>query len=138
MQHLHITNKDSALDYQGAMRAATDAARESKMQDPTVIAWHRQSGHDMPPYYIGANPDTWWEKYGSGNGGTLEVDVGDDYQFIFMDTSDYETMGEMPLRNLSDDQGNEYLCHTPILGSTPSKPTAEACTILDGWVADQN
>lgn len=137
MQHLHITHKDSTLDYQGAMCAATDAAKECKMQDPTVISWHRQSGHDMPPYYIEANPDTWWEKYGNGNGGTLEVDVGDDYQFIFMDTGDYETLGEIPLCNLSDGRGNEYLCYTPILGSDLSKPTAEACTVLDGWFADQ-
>jgi len=43
----------------------------------------------------------------------------------------------MPLRNLSDDQGNQYLCHTPMLGKVDDKPSLEACVQLDGWAADQ-
>ncbi len=43
----------------------------------------------------------------------------------------------MPLRNLSDASGNPYLCFTPILGRQATSPTPEACTYLDGWLADQ-
>lgn len=54
-----------------------------------------------------------------------------------MDAGGFEKLGEMPLRNLSDGQGNQFLCYIPILGKASDKPTAEACTQLDGWAADQ-
>lgn len=136
MRNVHIDYQGSALNFQSASLLAKEIARENQMQDPTIMAWHRHSVA-MPAYYDGANPDTWWEKYGAGNGGRLEVSVGDDYQFVMMDTRGYEKLGEMPLRNLSDDHGNEYLCYTPILGKVSTKPTLEACTHLDGWLADQ-
>jgi hypothetical protein len=63
--------------------------------------------------------------------------VGDEYEFVMMDSQGYETLGEMPLRNLSDEFGNHYLCFTPILGRLSNKPSPAACTYLDGWLADQ-
>ncbi len=137
MHNVHIDYRGPPLDFQSASLLAKGAARENQMQDPTIMSWHQSSEQDMPPYYEGANPDTWWAKYGAGNGGGLEICVGDDYQFIMMDARGYEELGEMPLRNLSDEQGNEYLCYTPMLGKGARKPTADACTELDGWAADQ-
>lgn len=137
MQNLHIDYQGSALDYQSAGRIAKDAARGNQMQDPTIMACHQQGRRDMLPYFDGANPDTWWEKYGAGNGGTLEISVGNDYQFIMMDADSYETMGEMPLRNISDRQGNEYFCYKPMLEKSSKTPNQEACILLDGWFADQ-
>jgi hypothetical protein len=137
MRNVHIDYRGDALNFQSASLIAKDTARENKMQDPTIMAWHQKSDRAMPPIYDGADADSWWAKYGEGNGGRLEVCVGDDYQFIMMDARGYETLGEMPLRNLSDGQGNEYLCYTPILGKAANKPTPEACTALDGWLADQ-
>lgn len=138
MQNVHIDHEGTDLDFSSASRIATDAAKANQMKDPTIVSWHQQhSPQDALPYYDGANPETWWEKYGTGNGGKLEVSVGDEYQFIMMDAGGFERLGEMPLRNLSDSQGNQFLCYTPILGKGSSKPTAEACTQLDGWAADQ-
>jgi len=97
----------------------------------------RQRSSGIRLYYEGANPETWWEKFGVGNGGRLEVSVGDDYTFIMMDTRGYETVGEMPLRNLSDIAGNQYPCYTLIQGRESSVPKQEACALLDGWLADQ-
>ena len=77
------------------------------------------------------------QKYGEGNGGRLEVSVGDDFQFIMMDARGYETLGEMPLRNLMDSEGNQYLCYTPLQGMDSAVPKKEACALLDGWLADQ-
>ena len=54
-----------------------------------------------------------------------------------MDTRGYETVGEMPLRNLSDIAGNQYPCYTLIQGRESSVPKQEACALLDGWLADQ-
>jgi hypothetical protein len=137
MRNVHIDYRGDALTFQSASLLAKGVARENQMQDPTIMAWHQNSDQAMPPTYDGADPDSWWAKYGAGNGGRLEVCVGDDYQFIMMDARGYEALGEMPLRNLSDGHGNEYLCFTPMLGKTSNKPNLEACTQLDGWVADQ-
>jgi hypothetical protein len=137
MRNLHIDYQGAALDFQSASILAKGVAKENQMQDPTIMAWHRNGDEAMPPIYDGADPDSWWAKYGSGNGGKLEVCVGDDYQFIMMDARGYETLGEMPLRNVSDGHGNEYLCFTSHLGKDASQPSMDACTPLDGWLANQ-
>ncbi|MFA5081488.1 MAG: AF1514 family protein [Hydrogenophilaceae bacterium] len=137
MRNVQIKYPGAERNFESASLLALQVARENQMQDPTIMAWHQSSGQAMPPFYDGADPETWWAKYGAGNGGRLEVCVGEDYQFIMMDARGYEKLGEMPLRNLSDGQGNEYLCFTPMLGKDTDKPTLEACTHLDGWAADQ-
>jgi len=137
MRNVHIDYQGAALNFHSASLLAKGIARENQFQDPTIMAWHQSSDEGMPPFYDGADPDTWWAKYGAGNGGRLEVCVGEEYQFIMMDARGYEKLGEMPLRNLSDDKGNEYLCYTPMLGKGTNKPTLEACSQLDGWAADQ-
>lgn len=138
MQNVHIAHAGAALDFQSASLIAKDEARKYHMKDPTIVSWHQHpSPEGALPYYDGADPDTWWEKYGTGNGGKLEISVGDDFQFIMLDAGGFEKLGEMPLRNLSDGQGNQFLCFTPMLGRASDKPTDEACTQLDGWAADQ-
>ncbi len=137
MRNVHIDHHGDALDFKSASLLAMGVARENQMREPTIMAWHQNGDEPNPPIYDGADADSWWAKYGSGNGGRLEVCVGDDFQFILMDARGYETLGEMPLRNLSDSQGNQFLCYTPILGKSSTQPTAEACTQLDGWAADQ-
>jgi hypothetical protein len=136
MKKVHIDYRGDTLNYESASLLAKGVARENKMLEPTIISWH-SNGRDMPPYFDGANPDTWWEKYGSGNGGRLEIDVGDEYQFVMLDARGFEILGEMPLRNLADAEGNQYLCFTPMIGKTSNRPTMEACSTLDGWLADQ-
>lgn len=137
MRNIHVDYQGAALNYQSASLLAKGVARENQMREPTIMSWHKQGIQLMPPYFDGANPDTWWEKYGEGNGGRLEISVGDEYQFVLMDARGYETLGQMPLRNLTDARGNQYLCHTPLLGKLSNRPTLEACSLLDGWFADQ-
>lgn len=137
MRNVHIDYSSPDHGFQAASLLAKDAARDNQMKDPTIVAWHRSRELGETPHYDGANPETWWEKYGEGNGGRLEVSVGDEYQFIMMDTRGYETVGEIPLRNLTDAAGNQYLCFTPIQGMTSSVPNRDACSLLDGWLADQ-
>ncbi len=137
MRNVHIDYQGPDHGFLAASLLAKDAARENQMKDPTIVSWHQDSRQGVTPCYEGANPETWWEKYGEGNGGRLEVSVGDDYQFIMMDARGYETVGELPLRNLTDKEGNQYLCYTPIQGKDSSVPKKEACALLDGWLADQ-
>ena len=137
MRNIHIDYRGPDQGFQAASLLAKNAAKDDQMKDPTIIAWHQNSKLGNSPYYEGANPETWWEKYGEGNGGRLEVSVGDDYQFIMMDARGYETVGELPLRNLTDSRGNQYLCYTPMQGRDSAVPKQDACMLLDGWLADQ-
>ncbi|MGA7181036.1 MAG: AF1514 family protein [Thiobacillaceae bacterium] len=137
MRNVHIDYQGAALNFHSASLLAKNVARENHMKEPTIMAWHQHSGV-TPAFYEGANPDTWWEKYGAGNGGRLEISVGEDFQFVMMDSRGYDTLGEGPLRNLSDSQGNQYLCHTSSLAKDSTLPTVGACTLLDGWLANQH
>jgi hypothetical protein len=67
----------------------------------------------------------------------MDVSVGGEYRFIMMDTRGYETVDELPLRNLTDGLGNHFLCYTPMIGKVSATPDPEACIALDGWLADQ-
>lgn len=139
MRNVHTEYQGDDHIFNSASRIAKDVARENRMLDPTIVAWHQtSSGEASPPLYEGASPDTWWKKYGEGNGGRLEVDVGEDFQFIMMDARGYEKPGAIPLRSLTDAQGNEYLCLTPLLGKKDAMPTREACTRLDEVAEDQS
>ncbi|MHB1215119.1 MAG: AF1514 family protein [Thiobacillus sp.] len=139
MRNVHVDYHGPDHGFQAASLLAKDAARENQMKDPTILSWHRSSKLGATPaYYDGADPETWWEKYGEGNGGGLEVSVGeDDYQFIMMDARGFETVGDIPLRNLTDRDGNQYLCFTPLQGRESDQPRPDACILLDGWLADQ-
>ncbi|WP_018506584.1 AF1514 family protein [Thiobacillus thioparus] len=138
MRNIHIDYQGPDQGFQAASLLAKKAAKDNQMKDPTIMSWHRSSrAGETLPFYDGADPETWWEKYGEGNGGRLEVSVGDDYQFIMMDTRGFEIVGDMPLRNLTDRDGNPYLCYTPLQGMDSQVPKQEACTLLDGWMADQ-
>ncbi len=138
MQNVHVDYQGDTLNYQGACLLAKGIARQNQMTDPTIVAWRKHDSADMSPaLYDGADPETWWEKYGAGNGGRMEISVGSEYCFIMMDTRGYETVDQLPLRNLSDGRGNQFLCFTPMIGKTDNTPNLEACTPLDGWLADQ-
>ena len=54
------------------------------------MAWHQSGDEAAPPIYDGADLEFWWAKFGAGNGGKLEVCIGDDYQLIMMDARGYE------------------------------------------------
>lgn len=136
MRNIQVPYQGSDLNFGIARRLARDAAKAERMMEPTIVSWHRRGTHDMSSYYDGADPDSWWEKYGEGNGGRLEVSVGDDYDFVLLDSRGYDTVDEIPLRNLEGSDGQEYICYAPMLGND-REPNAEACMPLDEWLADQ-
>lgn len=138
MNNFHIEHRGSDTSFRGASMLALGEARAHQMREPAIMSWRQQSNRGMSPSFEGADPDTWWEKFGEGNGGRMQISVGDEYEFILMDTRAYETVGETPLRNLSDSHGTPYLCFTPLIGKDSRTPNLDACTLLDGWAADQN
>lgn len=140
MTHIDIRSPHdlprAGLSYQAASLLACEAAREGWMQAPTIVAWHRRSDRSVSPSFAGGDPEAWWVKYGEGNGGSLEVSVAGEYDFVMMDSGGYETTGELPLRSLADAAGTQYVCYTPLLGDSQT-PTEAACMPLDDWWADQ-
>jgi hypothetical protein len=137
MKNIHIDFQGPHTSFQGSSILALNMAREHQMKEPAIMSWHRQSNQGMSPSFEGADPKTWWEKFGEGNGGRMQVSVGNEFAFVMMDTRAYETVGKLPLRNLSDSHGNQYLCYSPLLGQDAKNPTMDACIELDGWAADQ-
>ena len=131
MLNVHTEYQGEDHDFESASLLGKNVAKENQMLDPTIMAWHKGSGQHMPALYDGADPETSRAKCGAGNGGKLEVNVGNDHQFIMVDTSGHEKLGEMPLRKLSDGQGDDYLCLTPLVGKKANSPTQEACTHLE-------
>ncbi len=136
MRNVQIDYRGEPLTFESASLLAKGVARENQMKDPTIMAWHMHK--DMIPYYDGADPDTWWAKYGEGNGGRLEICVGDEYQFVMMDARGYDILGsDNTLRNLEDSEGNPYLCYTAMMGRASMVPNDVACIPLDEWTANQ-
>lgn len=136
MHNLHIDYPGSDLTFAKASLLAKNAAMDSSMQSPVIIAWHQHSSHAMSPNYDGANPASWWAKYGEGNGGRMEVSVGDEFDFVLMDSRGYQTVDPLPIRNLVAEDGQEYICLAPMLDDG-CVPNEKACVPIDEWAANQ-
>lgn len=136
MHNLRVDYQGSDLTFEKASLLAKSVAMENRMQSPAIISWHQHSNHAMSPSYDGANPGSWWAKYGEGNGGRMGVSVADEYDFVLMDTRGYETVDRLPIRNLVAEDGQEYICLTSLLGEG-CVPIERACVPIDEWAANQ-
>lgn len=135
MIDMHVEYQGKPLDYDMARYLALDRARCEAMRQPEVLSWHRRATDAFSPAFEGAS-DSWWEKYGAGNGGRMRVSVGNDYEFILAESGGFETIQAREVRNLTGDDGTEYICLTGMLDET-GKPRKDACRPLDEWMADQ-
>ncbi len=136
MINLHVHYPNEHIDFNAASQLALARARASNFRQPAIVSWHRLDTHEFSPAFAGADEASWWAKYGLGNGGQIDVSVGEDYEFIIMETGGYETLYGIPLSNLHDEAGNEYVCLTPLLDDS-RRPRQDACAPLDEWMADQ-
>jgi hypothetical protein len=135
MKASHINYSDMQLDYKRASMLATAlASTDTDLVDPVMVAWHDKKSSRMSPVIEGGDINTRWRDYGESHGGKLEVDVNDEYDFIFADSSAFEPYGPSPLINLHDNRGNEYLCQINALRD-PHDPSKEACVVLDDWTS---
>lgn len=135
MKESHINYPGMNLDYKLASGiAATLANNDMDLIDPVMVAWHDKKSSRMSPMIAGDDADRRWRIYGESHGGKLEVDVNDEYDFIFADSSAFEQYGPSPFINLQDKNGNEYLCQINELRD-PHNPSREACVVLDDWTS---
>lgn len=123
-------------NFRTASHLALEIAHANKMEDPMIVSWHAHRSGDMSPGFEGGNPDTWWEKYGKGNYGALEIIVSNAYDFVLTDSKGFQTLEGMPLRDLKDSAGTPYLCYSSMLKGADI-PNAAACTPTDEWLAKQ-
>ncbi len=136
MNNLHVAYSGKPLDFALAREMALIKARSAAMHQPAILSWHQHSTHSFSPSFDGADEATWWAKYGEANGGHLAVSIGDDFEFILTETGGFETPRNIPIRNLTDAVGNEFICQTGLLDDT-GRPRRDACAPLDEWMADQ-
>jgi hypothetical protein len=136
MINAHVDFSGQHLDFHAASQMALARARTLNMKQPAIVSWHDLGSHGFSPGFEGADEESWWAKYGAGNGGQADISVGADYEFIVMETGGFETVRGLPLRNLKDDQGIEYVCLSPMLDDS-GRPRKDACSPLDDWTADQ-
>lgn len=135
MRQAHIEYSGTDLDYgRAAALAATFAGEDKEVIEPVLVAWYDRKAARMSPAIEGADLSSRWHDYGESHGGRLEVDVGNDFAFIYADSSAFDPYEASPYSNLSDAQGNEYLCQTNLL-SDPHQPIPSACVPLDEWTS---
>ncbi len=135
MRQVRISHPTTDLNYLLAARlAATFADNDAEVIEPVLVAWCDRKTARMSPAIEGADLRTRWRDYGASHGGNLEIDVGDDFAFIYADSSAFDPYEASPYSNLKDGQGNEYLCQINLLGDSHN-PTADACVALDDWTS---
>jgi hypothetical protein len=135
MRQAHIADSGMSLNYQQAAALAAKFADEDKeVIEPVLVAWYDRKTDQMSPAIEGAHPRSRWYDYGASHGGKLEVAVGDNYAFIYADSSAFDPYEASPYSNIKDKDGNEYLCQINLMGGQ-QQPTPEACTPLDEWTS---
>lgn len=134
MNHIHLY-PDMPMTYAEArMLAFKHANFDGDMEEPVMMAWHDRRHTMMSPAIAGADMEHTWRNYGESHCGCLEVDIGDEYEFIFADGAPYANYGPSPYVNLSDSRGNQYIC---LAGELKNRqiPEVMACSMLDEYVS---
>lgn len=135
MRQVHIAFPAMNNDYlTAATLAALRADEDPEVIEPVLVAWCDRKAGRMSPAIEGADLRTRWHDYGESHGGRLEVDVGDNYAFIYGDSSAFDPYEACPYINVRDAQGNEYICQKGLMADTHN-PTPEACVLLDEWTS---
>jgi hypothetical protein len=136
MRMIEVDVPMTTPSFETAKHLALEIALANQMQQPMIVSWHSHRDGGVSPRFEGGNPEGWWEKYGKGNYGELEITVSKAYDFVVADSRGYETLDDMPLSNLKDSSGNAFICYTSMLGDSRI-PDSKACTPADEWLAKQ-
>lgn len=89
-----------------ARRVAVAKAGEV-LARPVIVAWKDDTSGKSAPGIPGGTAGRWHD-YGESNAGALELQVANDYHFIFTDAEGFDE----PDTNLAtlDDNGTKFLC----------------------------
>lgn len=89
------------------------ALADPELHEPELVAWHDRSTSMVSPVLEGCSGPYGWHDYGVSHDGQLEVDVGGETSFIFVDSSSFDSyahFGPGPLINIRDARGKEMIC----------------------------
>jgi|MTBAKMStandDraft_1061839.scaffolds.fasta_scaffold00005_242 hypothetical protein len=131
MRDININLSGVDMSYKMASTIASTIANAMDGSEPIMVAWHDKTSSRMSPVIEGGDINSRWHDYGASHGGKLEISVNGDFDFIFADSSGFESLGSTSLVSLHDTAGNEYLCQINALRD-PKHPTEEACVRLEG------
>ena len=106
MQTLSIAAATTTIDFAQARKQAIAKASET-LTEPVIVAWKDGTTGKSAPAIPGGSADRWHD-YGENNDGTLEMKVGDDFHFIFTESSAFDRP-DMNLTSL-EDNGTKFLC----------------------------
>ncbi len=107
MQTMNIVLKDQKFVFSEARRLAVQKAGEV-LTEPVIIAWKDDTNRRFGPEIPGGS-ETRWHDYGENFGGSLEMNVGDTFHFIFTESSEFETP-DLNLTSISESDGTTILC----------------------------
>jgi hypothetical protein len=125
MKHIEVTIRGMPVDYPTATSIARAIAGQLE-SEPTLVAWHDAKEGRMSPAIEGADVHSRWLDYGESHGADFAVSLNGEYDFIFADTSQYETLEHSPYLAVRDSQGHQFLCLAKHLRD-PKNPSADAC-----------
>ena len=135
MRQVHVDYPGRDLDFSHAAALAKFMADEdTKVIEPVLMAWCDRQALRMSPVIEGADLRNRWRVYGESHGGRLEIDIGENFAFIYGDSSAFDPYEASPYSNLRDAAGREYLCQINLLPDR-HQPLAGACTPLDEWTS---
>ncbi|MBS4095495.1 MAG: AF1514 family protein [Sulfuricella sp.] len=141
MKTAHINYTGMDLDYETARSMAVMfAEKDGDISEPVMVAWNDSKTSMRSPVLEDCAVETSWRDYGISHSGKLEVNVNDEYDFIFADSGDFDMYGPSPYINMHDLNGKEYLCLASALRNphplhNPHNPSKEACVPLDEWTS---
>lgn len=89
-----------------ARSIAVSKARET-IAEPVIVAWKDDNSGQFAPEIPGGSAGRWHD-YGESNEGALELQVGNAYHFIFIESAGFEEP-DLNLTSL-EDNGTQFLC----------------------------
>jgi len=96
---------------------------------PTVVAWHDKPHARMSPNIEGGDIHSRWHDYGESFGGEFNITINGDYDFIFADAENFDTVESTAFRMVKDSEGHEYMCQANLLRD-PNDP-GKTCEQVD-------
>ena len=98
---------NQATDFKNARLQAVAMAKDV-LSEPVVVAWKddraRRSGPEIP----GGSSERWHD-YGESHNGKLQVTVGNNYHFVFAESSDFDAV-DLDFKNIEEPDGTVFLC----------------------------
>lgn len=106
MQTITVPTPNTGTDFSQARHIAVGKASEL-LTKPVIVAWKDDQNGKFAPEIPGGKGDRWHD-YGESNDGKLELQIGNDFHFIFTEAADFDE----PDLNLAtlEHNGTSFLC----------------------------